>query len=184
MRQRHGGSGVYVMAAAVVDSADAERLRPALLRVRHDRRPFHWREEEPADRRKAVAVVASLGALHLVVIGVGMDSPRQERARQQCLQQLLWRLDQADVAQVWLDQRTPSLNARDQLHIAQFRAYGTLSPAIRADFARPFNGRDGEVLLWLADIVAGAVSAAHGDGDNTYVNVLEPVLELHTIKLD
>jgi hypothetical protein len=51
------------------------------------------------------------------------------------------------------------------------------------DFAHPFDGRDGEVLLWLPDIVAGAVSAARGDGDAQYLLAIEHLLSEHPVDL-
>jgi hypothetical protein len=46
---------------------------------------------------------------------------------------------------------------------------------LRVEFGRYFNGVDGEVLLWVPDIVAGAVGAARGDGDFQFV---EPIRDL------
>ena len=39
-------------------------------------------------------------------------------------------------------------------------------------------------LVWLPDIVAGAVSAARGDGDQQYLTPLEAMLTEYTIYLD
>jgi hypothetical protein len=41
---------------------------------------------------------------------------------------------------------------------------GVLSSKLRIGFQRSFDGADGELLLWIPDIVAGTVTAARGDG--------------------
>lgn len=53
------------------------------------------------------------------------------------------------------------------------------------DFAHSFNGVDGEILLWIPDIVAGAVAAARGDGDGQLLtpmvdSVVEIMIDLHS----
>jgi hypothetical protein len=183
MRQRRDGSGIYVLAAAILDPADAPLLREALATLPRHRRTFHWYHEEDADRRKAVAVVGQLDALHLVTVGMGLDNPRQERGRAQCMERLLWELERAGVSRVWLDKRTDSLNRRDLALVDRLRVRSVIGPAVRVDFAHPFDGRDGELLLWLPDITAGAVSAARGDGDEQYLGPLEGRLEEFPLQL-
>jgi hypothetical protein len=179
MRQRVDGSGLYVLAAAVFDPAEADGLRVAMTELSGRDRRFHWRDVQPAERGKAVTVVASLDALHLVVVGVGLDNPRQERGRRQCMTQLLWKLDQTGVTHVWLDARRPNQNARDQALVAALRARRLLGPNLLMDFAHAAE----EPLTWLPDIVAGAVSAAYGDNEVQYLAPLETVL-IDTIMID
>lgn len=133
--------------------------------LRRGKRRFHWRLEQRADQRRAVGRLAALSALHVVVVGHRMENARQERARRQCLERLLWELDQMQIAQVWLDRRTESLNRRDREFVGTLRARGIIGKRLRVDFLHSFDGNDGEILLWLPDIVAGAVAAARGDGD-------------------
>lgn len=121
-----------------------------------------------------------LDALHVVVIGMGMDSRRQERARRQCLTRMLWEMSASDVHQAWLDARTPSQNAKDIALVDILRVRGELADELRVDFGYPRT----EPLLWLPDIVAGAVGIARGDGDEQYLTPLAPLLTEHVIKLD
>lgn len=180
MRQRRDGSGMYVLAAAVVEATSIPHVRDAAAALARGSRRFHWRDEEPPDRRKAVDMVAGLDAIHLVVVGVGLDSRRQERGRRLCLTRLLWELDQAGVGQVWLEARTRSLNDHDTAAISALRARKVIIAALRVDFVYPSE----EPLAWLPDIVAGAVSAARGDGENRYLAPLIGLLSSHTIDLD
>ncbi|WP_253756539.1 hypothetical protein [Hamadaea flava] len=124
-----------------------------------------------------------MDAFHVVVIAQPMDSVRQERARRGALQRLLWELDQLSVGLVLLDRRTDSLNRRDRALVDALRGSGVLRPTLVIDFAHSYNGIDGEILLWIPDIVAGAAAAAHGDGDRSFLDpmghlVLEIPLEL------
>lgn len=172
MRQRRDGTGLYVLASAVFASADADRMRESLRTLTDDKHRFHWRDEKPASRREAVSLVGQLDALHFTVVGTGLDNPRQERGRRQCLRRMLWELDQAGVTRVWLDARRPSQNRLDIELVDVLRVQRVLSAGLRVEFAYPSE----EPLAWLADIVAGAVSAALGDGDDEYLNHLRGVL--------
>ena len=184
MRQRRDGSGLYVLAAALVEEKAVSEVRAAAARlaIGGAGRRVHWRNESPARRRKVVAAVADLDPIHLVIVGVGLDNPRQERARRLCLQRLLWELQTVDVHQVWLEARTSSLNHKDIALVDLLRVQGVLGPDLRVEHVRP-TGMLGEPLLWLADIVAGAVSAARGDGELQYLAPLEPLLIEHIVSL-
>ena len=124
-------------------------------------------------------MVGGLDAVHLVVIGIGLDNVRQERGRRQCMARLLWELGGAGVDQVWLDARKPAQNAKDVRLVDVLRIRGEIPDGLRVDFAYA----SAEPLVWVPDIVAGAVSAARGDGDVQYLAPLESLLTEYTINL-
>lgn len=184
IRQRRDGTGMYMLAAAVVDDVDVATVRSEVGTLAPGRRRrAHWHDADDADRRKLVQAVASLPSVHLVVIGMGLDNSRQERGRRKCMQRLLWELSEMGTSQAWIEARTPTLNVKDAAAVAAWRAQRIIPGALRVDFARPY-GPQGEPLLWLPDIVAGAVGAARGDGDPQFLTPLEPVLTEFTITLD
>jgi hypothetical protein len=172
MRQRRDGSGLYVLAAAMCDESDADDLRASVSPLARGKRRFHWRDEEPVDRAKAVALVGELDALHVVVVGIGLDNSRQERGRRQCMTRTLWELDRCGVGRVWFDARRPNQNRHDRAMVQALRSRRFIGSDLRVDFAHP----DDEPLLWLPDIVAGATSAAFGEGDLRYLTQLDNVL--------
>ncbi len=172
MRQRPDAAGLYVLAAAVFDPVDADELREAMTTLAGRHRRFHWRDVPHGERGKAVTAVATLDALHVVVVGVGLDNPRQERGRRQCMTRLLWELDQSGVTHVWLDARRPIQNAEDQALLSALRARHFLGSELRVGFQYSIQ----EPLMWLPDIVAGAASAAYGDDNVGYLEQLRPVL--------
>ena len=180
MRHRPDRTGLYVLAAAVFDPVETEKLRDEARHLGQGSQRFHWRDESPSRRRKAVAAVAALDSLHFVVVGTGLDGRRQERGRRQCLTRLLWELGECGVDEARLDARRPEQNARDIALVDALRSRRQIRDELRLDFARSVT----EPLVWLPDIVAGAVSAARGDGDHQYVTMLERVLTEYAIELD
>ncbi|RIQ20816.1 hypothetical protein [Jiangella rhizosphaerae] len=172
--------GVYVLAAVALDRADAGRVRAAVraLEPRPGRR-FHWRDKEPFERRDAAGVLAALPILPVVVVGAPVDPRRQERARRHCLQTLLFELATAGVDEVWLETRNPIADRRDLDVVVGFRSRGVLPSALHVGHARPGE----EPLLWLADILAGATSAAEGR-EAAYRELIEGTLTELRIDLD
>lgn len=171
--------GVYVLAASTLDEDCVDEVRTALrvLKPRRGRR-IHWRDEEHADRLAAVSAIAKLPALQTVIIGTPVDPRRQERARRMCLEKLLFDLDAAGVEQVWLETRGTRADRRDIAAVDRFRARQIIDQAIRVDHSDPLA----ECMLWAADIVAGAISAAEA-GEFTFRDQLSAVLTEHRIKL-
>jgi Protein of unknown function (DUF3800) len=170
------GPSWYILAAAVLHADDVEATREAVrwLSEGHGRR-FHWRDSSPAARSKAAGVVADLSAVHMVVVGVPLDRRRQERGRRFCLERLLYELESAGVSEVSLEARTESLNKKDLIVVDAWRAQHVIGRSLRVDHDYPST----EPLLWLSDIVAGAVAAAHG-GDAQWRNVFASLLsEIH-----
>jgi len=78
-----------------------------------------------------------------------------------------------------LESRTQSLNRQDMRAVNLFSVQGVIGTTPRVGHAKPLV----EPLLWLPDIVAGAVSSARGDGDDRYRAPLAPLLTEHTIDL-
>lgn len=167
----------------MLDEADASRVRAAVAQLAAEAgagKRIHWRDESPARWRRAVETIARLEAVHLVVVGLGLDNRRQERGRRHCLRRILWELGEAGVGQAWLEARTPSLNRADTDAVMAMRARREIRPGLRVGFTYPSE----EPLVWLPDVTAGAVSAARGDGDDQYLARLASLLVEHTIELD
>ncbi|MGW2091841.1 hypothetical protein [Promicromonospora sukumoe] len=89
-------------------------------------------------------------------MGAPIDPKRQERARRQCMERLVFEMGTLAVSQVWLESRTQSLNERDRRMFAALHAKHAMPTDLHIDFALP----TGEPMLWVADAVAGAVGQA------------------------
>lgn len=175
-----GAAGRYILAAAVLHADDVEKTREAVRRPLERRgRRFHWRDTLPAARGEAVGVVAGLSAVHLVVVGAPLDPRRQERGRRLCLEQLLHKLEASGVSTVSLEARTPTLNKKDLFAVGAWRAQHVISHGLRIDHVFP----SAEPLLWVPDIVAGAVAAAYG-GAGHWRDALAPLLDEFPVQLD
>jgi hypothetical protein len=161
---RLGGEGLYLLAAVTVPEAGRDAARAAmqdLLLPRQKR--IHWRDERADRRRRLVEQVTALGSVHLVVVVRGVSPHAQERARRRCLARLLWELDRRSVREVTFEARQPRLNASDLVVVRGLRLAGQVSSQLRLAFERPSV----EPLLWVADVVAGAASAALDSGAAT-----------------
>lgn len=170
---------IYLLAAAIANPIVCEPAREALRPFKAKGAPkLHWHSEDDGRRRKITAVVASFDVESLVIIGTPVDLRRQERARAQCMEHLLWQLDQLQVEHVWVENRTASLNRRDMQTVDRLRGRRLISNEIRLDFAYPSQ----EPMLWLPDIVAGAVSCARCGETDEWMTAIEH--QVYEIDLD
>lgn len=172
------GAGVYLLAAACLDNTELVEARAAVAQLGRPTRRFHWRNEEPDDRAKAVGVVASLPALHLVVVAARLDPRRQERARRHCLRRLLFELDAAGVTHAWLESRGRRHDLRDLQAVNVLRIQRAVGTALVVDHARPLD----EPLLWVPDIVAGAIGGEL-DLKERYADQLATLVTRYDIEL-
>jgi len=158
--------GFYILAAAVGEPGlaldDAREMLQSI--VPRPRQRLHWHDEDERTRAAAVDAIAGLNVVHIVVVRTRVDPRRQERARRKCLERMLFELSGHGVSQAWFESRTQSLNQRDLEIFAALRGSGIITDNIRADFSRP---RD-EPLLWIPDVVAGAVAVARKAHDERY----------------
>lgn len=155
------GTGVatpmYLLGAVVADPARCEGARRELRRILPKGAPkLHWHAMEPREKNRATSVVTSLDAAHLVVVGTPLNHRKQERARAQCLEQLYWRLGELGVSQVFLEQRTRSLNQKDLQLVNVLRIKKAMPEGLRVDIAQPST----EPMLWVPDQVLGALGDA------------------------
>lgn len=140
------------------DQCDETRLKLHSILPRGASK-LHWRQMDPRQKERATALISDLDIAHLVVIGQPMNPRKQERARAACLERLLWRLGELGVERVELEQRTPSLNARDRQLITRLRGRRSIPAELRVEIARPSE----EPMLWIPDQVLGAVGDHHCD---------------------
>jgi Protein of unknown function (DUF3800) len=173
----HDHVGFYILAAAVVEPGTMDTARDAMLGLRGGRatNKLHWTEMEHKQRLTATRTVHGLGSAHLVVIGTPVPMRRQERARGQCLNRLVWELhDFSGVEHLVVEAREPVLNDRDVKTVLNVRHQLPKGTAFRVDHCHGST----EPLLWVADIVAGACRA-HRLGDSRYWDIIgENVLDI------
>lgn len=153
----HVSAGFYMVAAAIADVAQIESHRDAVRAIApSSRRRIHWREEDDKDRLRIAEGLGQLDLAHTVVVASPIDPRKQERARRKCFERLLPELAAIGVTHAWLETRTAVLNGRDRAMVAAMRGSGSLTGSLRVEFGDP----EIEPLLWIPDVIAGALGAA------------------------
>ncbi|MER6974726.1 hypothetical protein ABT304_26960 [Nocardioides sp. NPDC000445] len=153
----HVSAGFYMIAAAIADVAQIESHRDFVRAIAPSpRRRIHWREEEDKDRLRIAEAFGQLDLAHTVVVASPIDPRKQERARRKCFERLLPELAGIGVTHAWLETRTTVLNGRDRAMVAAMRGSGALTGSLRVEFGDP----EIEPLLWIPDVIAGALGAA------------------------
>ncbi|WP_229811326.1 hypothetical protein [Streptosporangium pseudovulgare] len=143
------------MAAVIVDSTDHDDIRVSLQALRIGKSPrLHWREETPARRLAVTKTLTDLPIRGIVTVYLHEKETRTERARRRCLEALLIELDQAGVASVLIESRSPSQDHLDLLLLMGARKARVLSKEIRVSWRSSHK----EPLLWAADTVVGATT--------------------------
>jgi hypothetical protein len=170
-------SGFYVLAAAVFET-DHDQAREAMRTLRGRRRTakLHWHEMDERDRHAAAATAASLTGAYLVAIGAPVPTRGQERARRIVLRRLVVELHRLGVAEMTAESRGSVLDRRDVELVRSVRYDLPKGTKVRLEHVRG----ETEPLLWVADIVAGAVRATR-QGRTSYHDVLADRLTLFEI---
>lgn len=172
-----GPPSFYLLAAVLVDDASIDRLRDAVRDLQVRKRRIHWHREEPAGRARLASALGDLGLPYLAVVGSPVHQAKQERARRQCLEQLLWHLAAMGVRLVDLESRGRTRDQNDNRAIDAFRGSGALSPSVYVRHTAP----DVDPMLWTADVLAGAVSEATR-GEPRYQDWVGPHLTVHRFR--
>ncbi|MFD7958679.1 hypothetical protein ACFV4X_35030 [Streptomyces ardesiacus] len=147
----------YVLAVTLVAATELEPVRQAMLALRAPgQRKLHWHTESARRRAAIVDRIASLPIRHVAVVRDGLPGEQPERRRRKCLARMAWELDQRGVTRLVAESREAKQNGRDLAVFGYLRANGTVGSTLRI-FHQPGPC---EPALWIADCVAGAVSAA------------------------
>jgi len=159
----------YLVCAALIPSADVENIRKRFLPLRlRGQIKLHWTDESETRRRQIVARIAELGQMSALVSHVSSRHRKTERFRRKCLEVLYYELAQMGVESVVCEARTPAQDQKDLAHIVALRSQGVVTDKFRIDHCR---GGD-DPLLWLPDILLGAVNSAYL-GTHEYLDVLK-----------
>jgi hypothetical protein len=171
--------GLYILAAVIIADADADHHRQALtgLLYRGQTR-LHWRNESSRRRDDLVAAVSRLPHTGAIIIGTGMASGRQERARRKCIEQLLNELTSRGIGKIIFERRHAELDVRDRDLITALQRRHALPISFQATWLAALD----EPLLWLPDIMAGAASLAE-TGDRRYWEPLAAAFKVIRFRL-
>lgn len=121
--------------------------------------------------------IADFDELHVVTVGTPVRPKRQERSRAMCLQRLVVELHGVGVDTLVAEARQADLNKRDIDSVRHARLHLPKRTAFRIEHR---FGKD-EPLLWIPDVVAGAVRARL-TGDDAFFQPLSGCV--HEVRLD
>jgi hypothetical protein len=162
MRVPSKDQGMYLLGAVVADPSVCGPTRDELRAVLpKGARKLHWTDMEDREKKQVTGLVTRFDVAHIVVIGTPLDLKKQEQARAKCMKRLLWELGQLEVSQVFLEQRTSSLNKRDMKLVENLRGSRSMPKTLRVDIAQPST----EPMLWIPDQVLGAMGDAEANDD-------------------
>uniref|UniRef100_UPI003F49ABA5 hypothetical protein n=1 Tax=Amycolatopsis sp. CA-151526 TaxID=3239921 RepID=UPI003F49ABA5 len=171
----HSTAGFYVLAAAVLPVERHAELREIMLSVRGSRSgKLHWQVLTDAQRHEVAKRVGDFAEMQLVAVGTPVRPRRQERGRALCLQQLVRELHGAGVDGVIAEGRTSALNARDVRTVQQARHSLPKGAGLRIEHVLGAE----EPLLWIPDVVAGAVRAKLHGNPAFFAPLADCVIEL------
>ncbi|HRQ00599.1 MAG TPA: hypothetical protein PK781_09075 [Terrimesophilobacter sp.] len=169
-----------MLAATVLDVEQADDARRVVRELRLPRLRFlHWHEESRDRRLQIASAIAELDSLHTVVVGAPVDATKPEKARALCLVRLATELASIRVEHMLFEGRTALQNRRDVATIAELRSRRAIPHPLSVDFA----GKGDDPMLWIADIVAGAVGASLTGIDPEPLDALGSSVEVIRIDL-
>lgn len=176
----HVDAGLYLLAAVICEPGTCDPIRNTLRSLLDETQPkLHWSSESPERKSKIIETITPLDIAAAVVIGAPMNRRKQERARAVCMESLAVYLAEQGVTRTYLEARTESLNERDDRIIRSIRSKQLIPTTLRIEVARPST----EPMLWLPDIVAGAVGHEHVRHDSTYAEPIRSVVDVIHIPL-
>lgn len=173
-------AGRYILAAVVCDAGACDPIRETLRSMLDRGQPkLHWAAESPDRKEQIVKAVTGIDMAAVVIVGAPLANKKQERARAVCMEALVVHLAAMNVTQVLLEQRSPSLNDRDMRLIGAIRGKKLIPTAMRIEVGRP----SAEPMLWLPDIVAGAVGADQVRDNPRYLDPIRAAVTVVDIPL-
>jgi hypothetical protein len=168
----------YILAAAIYDPEASEKasaamrglLLPGQVKV-------HWHDEDERRRRKLVNEVAALDGVGLIIVRNGLPGEKDERRRRLCGERMYYELQQRGVQNAVFESRGPADDRRDRTHLDTLKASRKIPGSFRVNH---LAGRI-EPLLWVPDILCGALSQAR-TGNDTYMERLGEMVDIITLE--
>ncbi|MDQ1123463.1 hypothetical protein [Microbacterium trichothecenolyticum] len=139
---------------------------------------LHWTDESEPHRRNIVERISALAPMTRVVTHRSERVKKNERCRRNCLEALYHDMAGMEVFDLLLEDRSPSQNSRDGERIVALQGQG-LDSRVRIAHRR---GGD-EPLLWIADVLLGAINAA-ALGQPAHLETLQETVVLRRRTVD
>jgi len=170
-RETPGGLCYVIAAAVTIDNHPL--VRATMERLCGSNRPFlHWHTEDTRRRHQIVEQLTAAVDVHAFVAACHpVGAKRQERARARLLTTLAADLAHEGVDHMVIEARQEPQNQKDRSTLLAAKQAG-----IAAAMTYSHVGKRMEPLLWVADVIAGAVSLHLTGDDSSYFTQLQPSL--------
>lgn len=151
IRTRDVDTPLYLLAACI-SGKDASDVQQSLgsIKPKHAKK-LHWRDMRDSLKRKSIDRIHSMDDTHVIVVGTPLERMRPDRAREKCLQRLLFQLSQMNVSTLILESRAPSQDKRDVAALFHLQRSGACL-GMRVEHLPG----DKDARLWIPDQVLGA----------------------------
>lgn len=168
----------YMLAAAIYDSETSLKAQAAMRGLLlPGQAKVHWHDEDERRRLKLVNEVAGLEGVGLIVVRNGLPGEKNERRRRLCGERMYYELEQNGVQKAVFESRGRADDLRDRKHLDSLKARKQITGPLRVDH---LAGR-AEPLLWVPDILCGALSQAR-TGNEMYMERLTAKVEIITLE--
>lgn len=158
----------YILTASICDSVENEEIRSEMVKLKGSENKLHWRNETPRRHLQIAQKINELDkVMHLVVIRINY-SGKEERARQKCLETLMWHLESLEVELITFESRGRSKDNKDLEFIKQLKSKKFLLQNIEISH-KP--GQD-DSMLWIADSACGIIVQKR-IGNSTYYDIVK-----------
>lgn len=170
-------AGTYILCATIMDERDITVTREKMSALKPaGRKKLHWHDDNTdSGRQKLVGHVTGLAAEHLVVVRLGSTDARVERRRRMCIERLSYELQLLGVTRVVFESRGPG-DKFDLELLQRLRSKRIINSALRFDHLPG----PAEPLLWISDIVCGAVTQDR-IGNPTMLDPIRASITFHEV---
>jgi hypothetical protein len=172
----HRGESVYILACVTLDDFRAETLRTEIRRelLLPGQIRFHWRSENAERRTLALELLAEAHDTAYAYVCSRLQECGDRRARALCFKQLMWDARVEHISGLTFESRQSHNDQIDRATIIGLQRSRIGSPSLFYDFKTPVD----EPLLWLPDVMAGAIAASR-TGNNLYDDSLAGIRVKH-----
>jgi hypothetical protein len=168
----------YMLAAAIYDSETSLKASAAMQSLLlPGQQKVHWHDEDERRRLKLVNEVAGLEGVGLIVVRNGLPGEKDERRRRLCGERMYYELQQSGVQNAVFESRGPADDRRDRTHLDSLKASKQITGSFRVDH---LAGK-AEPLLWVPDILCGALSQAR-TGNEVYLELLRAKVDIISLE--
>jgi hypothetical protein len=172
----HRDAGLYILSCVTIDDYRTVSLRAEIRQelLLPGQKRFHWRGENAERRTLALELLAEVHDTAYAYVCSRLQECGDGRARALCFKKLMWDARMEHISGITFESRQPHNDQIDRATIIGLQRSRIAPSSLVYDFKTPVD----EPLLWLPDVMAGAI-AASTTGNDLYADSLEGIRVKH-----